>query len=72
MISLRLLTVLNVEFKYAPLFRKLGAERRTACTDGPLRHLASPPHEKNRLEVWRRVPDSTFFRTTVRGSPYGA
>ncbi len=34
MISLRLLIVLNVQFKYAPLFRKLGAERRTACPDG--------------------------------------
>ena len=61
MISLRLLTVLNVEFKYAPLFRKLGAERRTACPDEPPRPLASPPNKKNRLEVRRRVPDSTLF-----------
>ena len=48
--SLRLLTVLNVLFKYARIVQKRRAERRAPCTDGPLTHFASPPGEKSGLE----------------------
>ena len=44
--SLRLLAVLNVGFKYARMFTKLGAERHAPCTDGLLAHFAWPRGEK--------------------------
>ena len=40
--SLRLLTVLNVLFKYARIVQKRRAERRAPCTDGLSR--TSPRH----------------------------
>ena len=50
MTSLRLLTVVNVGFKCAAWFRKLGAERRAPRAHGLLTPFPSPPGEKNKTE----------------------
>ena len=67
--SLRLLTVLTVGFKYARMFRKLGAERRAPRPDGLLTYFASPRGEKSGLQS-RCIQEERVFTISAGGAAW--